>query len=461
MASPMSLIKEETPSSSPISLLLNKNAEDPTPVDDTQSSYTTFSVRPPEEPASSRGTLVRPYACPECEQSFSRPHNLKSHLATHSNIRPFQCTTCSQYFRRLHDLKRHEKLHTGEKPYVCDYCSRGFSRLDALNRHRRSEEATRAAARRFSEGDADTSSLPLIAKKPQPRRQFSTPDPSLPNTTPTITSPSSHASSHSPTSSSPNSITPPSSSSSVLTSFPDDHQKRRVPADADGEEKDTSVSKKIKGHQHVFRTSRPKIPQINIPPSASATAPSWRSFTISSASTSESLSIEKRAQRTPTTILSATELPTPNTAQSTTSPLPPMPRSAPAPPATFSSPAGSSPVHGRPDPPALPLPCSFPANLTITPLSSPHTQPPPLQPPLLYSQSTPTATSPSVLLPSIQADPNDPSAHAQLLHQFRDLESKVSTMQQKIHDLEVENRVLRSLVLDRPNAKAQAKDHQA
>lgn len=35
-------------------------------------------------------TVDKPYVCHECEQTFSRPHNLKSHLATHSSERPYQ-----------------------------------------------------------------------------------------------------------------------------------------------------------------------------------------------------------------------------------------------------------------------------------------------------------------------------------------------------------------------------------
>ncbi|KAI9270723.1 hypothetical protein BDA99DRAFT_502542 [Phascolomyces articulosus] len=43
------------------------------------------------EKISAPTTLVdKPYACTHCNQTFSRPHNLKSHLTTHSSERPFQ-----------------------------------------------------------------------------------------------------------------------------------------------------------------------------------------------------------------------------------------------------------------------------------------------------------------------------------------------------------------------------------
>lgn len=35
-------------------------------------------------------TTEKLYACHECDQTFSRPHNLKSHLATHSSEKPYQ-----------------------------------------------------------------------------------------------------------------------------------------------------------------------------------------------------------------------------------------------------------------------------------------------------------------------------------------------------------------------------------
>ncbi|KAH3671353.1 hypothetical protein WICMUC_004650 [Wickerhamomyces mucosus] len=75
------------------------------------------------------------FACPHCPNTFTRKHNLKSHLLIHSQSKPFHCSICSSKFRRLHDLKRHEKLHTGEKPYECEKCGRKFARCDALVRH--------------------------------------------------------------------------------------------------------------------------------------------------------------------------------------------------------------------------------------------------------------------------------------------------------------------------------------
>ncbi|KAG0747474.1 hypothetical protein G6F62_008774 [Rhizopus arrhizus] len=92
-----------------------------------------------EEEMDDNTTDTKPYSCPKCNQTFSRPHNLKSHLTTHSEERPYQCDVCNHHFRRQHDLKRHQKLHTGERPYKCKNCTRSFARLDALNRHCKAE----------------------------------------------------------------------------------------------------------------------------------------------------------------------------------------------------------------------------------------------------------------------------------------------------------------------------------
>jgi hypothetical protein len=90
------------------------------------------------------------HKCPFCETEFTRHHNLKSHLLTHSQEKPFICPTCQMRFRRLHDLKRHTKLHTGERPHICPRCKRKFARGDALARHSKGHGA--CAGRRASQG---------------------------------------------------------------------------------------------------------------------------------------------------------------------------------------------------------------------------------------------------------------------------------------------------------------------
>lgn len=108
---------------------------------------TTEGVAEAEQPQDNDGSKEeeedpsadKKFKCPQCSHAFSRRHNLKSHMLTHTHEKPFACNICSSKFRRLHDLKRHEKLHTGEKPFKCDTCGRRFARLDALTRHNQSE----------------------------------------------------------------------------------------------------------------------------------------------------------------------------------------------------------------------------------------------------------------------------------------------------------------------------------
>lgn len=99
---------------------------------------------------SPRSPSAKKHRCPYCATEFTRQHNLKSHLLTHSQEKPFVCQTCQSRFRRLHDLKRHTKLHTGERPHICSRCGRRFARGDALARHNKGQAG--CAGRRSSMG---------------------------------------------------------------------------------------------------------------------------------------------------------------------------------------------------------------------------------------------------------------------------------------------------------------------
>lgn len=97
-----------------------------------------------------RSPGAKKHRCPYCSTEFTRHHNLKSHLLTHSQEKPYVCQTCQSRFRRLHDLKRHTKLHTGERPHICPKCGRRFARGDALARHNKGQGG--CAGRRSSMG---------------------------------------------------------------------------------------------------------------------------------------------------------------------------------------------------------------------------------------------------------------------------------------------------------------------
>ena len=122
--------------------------EEPLPVVDNNNNNNNNNIPKSEEATADQSQIQsqipiqssidkkKKYICEICKiASFTRKHNLKSHLLTHTDSKPFQCSYCSSNFRRNYDLKRHEKIHTKEKPYICLKCGKSFSRADTLLRH--------------------------------------------------------------------------------------------------------------------------------------------------------------------------------------------------------------------------------------------------------------------------------------------------------------------------------------
>ena len=117
-----------------------------------------FSLPQSTSRQGTRSPSSKKHRCPYCATEFTRHHNLKSHLLTHSQEKPYVCSTCQSRFRRLHDLKRHTKLHTGERPHICPKCGRKFARGDALARHNKGPggcAGRRASMGSFGDDDFD------------------------------------------------------------------------------------------------------------------------------------------------------------------------------------------------------------------------------------------------------------------------------------------------------------------
>lgn len=71
------------------------------------------------------------------ENNFPSSNHHRRSLSEVNEQKNFTCAECQMYFSRKHDLKRHLKTHSGVKPYICPLCTRSFSRNDALSRHQR------------------------------------------------------------------------------------------------------------------------------------------------------------------------------------------------------------------------------------------------------------------------------------------------------------------------------------
>ena len=77
------------------------------------------------------------YNCPLCNKSFSQNTSLKTNSRIHSRRTPYNCLQCSKSFSQKLNLKTHFLIHSGEKPHKCDYsCSDPSSVLEVLAIHR-------------------------------------------------------------------------------------------------------------------------------------------------------------------------------------------------------------------------------------------------------------------------------------------------------------------------------------
>ncbi|KAK0705713.1 hypothetical protein B0H67DRAFT_498262 [Lasiosphaeris hirsuta] len=113
-----------------------------------------FPEPPKKKEASKTGKAPATFKCnyPDCSKSFTRNHNLQSHIRTHEGTKPFGCPIpgCDKQFTRKTDYNRHQLVHNDSaKGYSCSGpllahdktwgCQKVFKRADKLADHLRSK----------------------------------------------------------------------------------------------------------------------------------------------------------------------------------------------------------------------------------------------------------------------------------------------------------------------------------
>lgn len=75
----------------------------------TANNTSTQPQPPRRRPRGRRTSANSVIECPECQQLYSRPDNLRAHMRMHNGDRPFQCRNCGESFKWLSTLRSHEE----------------------------------------------------------------------------------------------------------------------------------------------------------------------------------------------------------------------------------------------------------------------------------------------------------------------------------------------------------------
>lgn len=79
--------------------------------------------------------MVPIHECNQCGKKWRTVTELKSHVASHSDVRPFVCEICGQAYKMKKALDIHIGMHNGIHPFVCTYCNKSFTQKVGLEKH--------------------------------------------------------------------------------------------------------------------------------------------------------------------------------------------------------------------------------------------------------------------------------------------------------------------------------------
>ena len=100
-------------------------------------------------------SLVRPFDCSQCNKSYREERCLKKHQQTHIQGRPkIACPSCDQSFARVHDLRSHKKIHNKkahkkEQLFACEQCEKHFKTRWNLGAHQNVHKADKQRTKQF------------------------------------------------------------------------------------------------------------------------------------------------------------------------------------------------------------------------------------------------------------------------------------------------------------------------